>query len=387
MSGRKKVWLISRFELRFELRGRQSKWCRDTPLVFTRDFVSAHDDESASYLAQLDALSRRRNGLELEGAYVRLRRHASRQSKNFRGYLLTAEKQPASDAYLARYVLFCDARRARRLLKALADVGLLRQVTCPNFAQAVPSRRRAKPAEKAAQARQRAPGSRSKSLTKSRNVRTAAHDGARLRNSLRAKANEKPNDNGKLNRKKQSVANGQPQRPRTATPPAAAPPESQSPEPPEATQGRCPSAPARGPSLRDAEPTILALPGVSRLGPVCRDALPDHDGRVYSDAAKEYGGQVYAKLRCPWLPTEQQGRRNLGNFAAAYDDAVKAGLSGAALTEACEKAMADAEKIGKHRARYTGIREGKNPERYWRFRWNLHVEARRAAGREVTSTG
>ncbi len=127
-----KVWHVCRFAQRFELPD-DARFCRRGPLVYSRDYVTANDDESASYLQQIDALSRRQNGLELEGAWSRIRRAASARSRAYRGYLLTADNRPASDAEIGRAVLFCEPRRATRILKSLAEVGLIEQARCPIF--------------------------------------------------------------------------------------------------------------------------------------------------------------------------------------------------------------------------------------------------------------
>lgn len=128
----RKVWHVCRFRERFELAD-DLRFDRRRPLIYSRDYVTANDDESASYLRQIDALSRRKNGLELEGAWSRIRRAASARSREYRGYLLTSANRPASDAEIGRTILFCEARRALRILKTLAELGLIEHVRCPIF--------------------------------------------------------------------------------------------------------------------------------------------------------------------------------------------------------------------------------------------------------------
>ena len=143
-------WHVFRFHERFELADDQ-RFCRKGPLVYSRDYVSAADDESATYLQQLDALSRRQNGLELEGAWSRIRRAASSRSRAYRGWLLTASNCPMSATEIGRKVLFCDPRRATRILKTLAEIGLIEQARCPTFdlsENEAPKRKRRKKATK-----------------------------------------------------------------------------------------------------------------------------------------------------------------------------------------------------------------------------------------------
>lgn len=128
----RKVWHVFRFRERFELPD-DLRFDRRRPLLYSRDFVSAGDDESASYLRQIDAMSRHQNGLELEGAWSRIRRAASARSLAFRGYLLTVDNRPASDAEIGRTILFAEPRRVARILKSLEQIGLLEQVRCPIF--------------------------------------------------------------------------------------------------------------------------------------------------------------------------------------------------------------------------------------------------------------
>jgi len=147
-----KVWHVFHFRERLELPD-DARFCRRGPLVYSRDYVSATDDESAAYLQQIDALSRRHNGLELEGAWSRIRRATSARSRAYRGYLLTADNLPASDAEIGRTILFCEPRRATRILKALAEVGLIEQARCPIFDlsqnEVTPAKRKRTPRNKA----------------------------------------------------------------------------------------------------------------------------------------------------------------------------------------------------------------------------------------------
>jgi hypothetical protein len=154
-STRKLVWHVVRFAERFELPD-DARICRKSPLIYTRDYVTESDDESANYLKQLAVMSRRQNSLELEGAWSRIRRAAACRSRAFRGYLLNGD-EPASDAEIGRTILFCEPRRATRILQALKEIGLIEQVRCPIFDisrnDVPPKKRRKKPVEQVRGAR------------------------------------------------------------------------------------------------------------------------------------------------------------------------------------------------------------------------------------------
>jgi hypothetical protein len=88
-----------------------------------------------------------------------------------------------------------------------------------------------------------------------------------------------------------------------------------------------------------------------------------------------FADEIFALLMPPFTRDDREGRRELGNFAAALQEAIDAHLSPSALAELVSRAKADAREIAKHRARH--YRDGGSPERYWRFQFNQHLDARR----------
>jgi hypothetical protein len=99
----------------------------------------------------------------------------------------------------------------------------------------------------------------------------------------------------------------------------------------------------------------------------------------YNLQALSFADEIFALLMPPFDRDSREGRRELGNFAAAFQEAIDAGLSPSALAELVSRARGDAREIAKHRARH--YRDGGSPERYWRFQFNQHLNARRGPPR------
>ena len=80
-----KIWHIFRFGERFEL---PDDWrtLRKSPLLFTKDFVgSGNDDESISFVQQMQMLDGYDNHLMLKGAFGELKRITANRSRCSRG--------------------------------------------------------------------------------------------------------------------------------------------------------------------------------------------------------------------------------------------------------------------------------------------------------------
>jgi len=362
-----KVWHVFRFRERFELADDQ-RFCRKGPLIYARDYVSAADDESAAYLQQLQALGRHRNALELEGAWVRLRRAASGRSRAYRGYLLTPDNRPASDAEIGRTVLFCDARRASRILNTLAEVGLLEQVCCPIFdlsENEAPKKKRSKKAAETSETPKQA-------KKKTGRRKSVSREGSGAHEALSILRAQKRNGMANSKEREQKLAdngNGKGQ----------APIEREKPVPlksHEVTLEGVTAPRAHAPQRVPGAPDIVKL----------ADALPravDGLAHGFSVRAGEFAREIFELLRCPFAPDSVQGARELGCFRAGLLDAIDAGLSPPQLDEVISKAKRDAARIGKSRKRY--YRNQGTPEAYWRFLWNKHVDARR--GHRATGSG
>lgn len=126
------VWHVFRFRERFELADDQ-RFCRKGPIIYARDYVTPADDESCAYLEQIATLRRERDGLELEGAWSRIRALASRRSRAYRGYLLNERFEPASTNELARTVLYVTPKRAEKILGTLEAIGLIERLPVPDW--------------------------------------------------------------------------------------------------------------------------------------------------------------------------------------------------------------------------------------------------------------
>lgn len=127
-----KVWHVFRFRERFELADDQ-RFCRKGPIIYARDYVTPADDESCLYLEQIATLRRERDGLELEGAWSRLRAMASRRSRAYRGFLLNERFEPATTSELARTVLYVTPKRAEKILRTLEAIGLIERLDVPDW--------------------------------------------------------------------------------------------------------------------------------------------------------------------------------------------------------------------------------------------------------------
>ncbi len=105
-----------------------------SPLTYAQLPVLPLTESAAGLLMKLEKLARREDGLAIEGAWNRLVRHACRHTYAFRPYLVNAKHEPATIAEIAKDILFCDMREAKRLLGALEEVGLIEWVDEPDWA-------------------------------------------------------------------------------------------------------------------------------------------------------------------------------------------------------------------------------------------------------------
>lgn len=93
--------------------------------------------------------------------------------------------------------------------------------------------------------------------------------------------------------------------------------------------------------------------------------------RIYDPRAREFGSLIFAKLKVPHSPTSTAGKRELGNFAAAWSLAQSSCLGMSVLEELWHKAIKEAEAIGKRRRRATFT---KGPEAVWRSIFNKRLD-------------
>ncbi len=127
-----KIWHIFRFAERFEM-PEDFKGLRQSPLKFTKDFVGGgSDDESISFVLQMQSVDGMDDHLMLKGAFGELKRIAANRSRCYRGYLLDEKLGPASERRISQW-LRIDLPATRKVLKALASAGLIEKVDVPKF--------------------------------------------------------------------------------------------------------------------------------------------------------------------------------------------------------------------------------------------------------------
>lgn len=385
--GPKRVWHIFRFKERFELPD-DVRYCRRSPLQYTRDYVgSGQDDEAISYQQQMSVLKSRANRLQLRGAFHDLKEIAANRSRCYRGYLLNAKFEPATTKKIAQW-LGLGTRQAGKLLRELEDIGLIEQVDLPKFDLSTNDE---PPKEKKGGGK----GKKGKPKTGKRGTKKTPKgqipdNPGRARKALRAKnetANGNGNDNGKGNLGEKETA-------KTA-PTKSAPEEAEETtehhsgrEPPnlrlhQGLQAETPSSPAATPpslpSDSDAggdmpntgnsgHPPSSAFRQPQRLGAVL-ETMSD-GSPTYSSEAKEFGEKIFEAIGVKHSPISPEGRRELGNFASAWTQAVSGGLLPTQITELWDKSVKDAQKINRQRGKKTFKRSA---EAVWRYQFNARL--------------
>jgi predicted metal-dependent hydrolase len=287
-----KVYYISRFRQRYELPD-DVRLDRRGPLIYTKDFVGGgNDDESCAHWRQLIALRSKRNWLVLRGAFSELKNVAGNMSKEYRGYLLDSNFKPASVKEIGRW-LGVSEKKAHIIIKELKDVGLIEYVGMPSFNGSPKKPRRAR-------ARPRKSGKRRSPLKRKTKI----------------KANGKGNTK-KKNKKRQ--IKDKPQKRPTPT-----------------TQPIKPQTSAKGGTLIPfASPSKLK--NTELLGDIGKGML-----HKYNPDAKLFALDIYTALELPWDPASENGRRELGCFASAWE---KVDTS----DELRARAIAEAKGVAKRR--------------------------------------
>lgn len=125
-------WHVFHFEQRYELSG-DSRYPREKPLMFTRDFVgSGDDDESACHYQQIQILKSKSNYLMLRGAFSELKSIAANRARSFREYILDQSNQPASNKTIGLW-LGISEEQAEQILSDIAEAGLIELIPLPDF--------------------------------------------------------------------------------------------------------------------------------------------------------------------------------------------------------------------------------------------------------------
>lgn len=399
----KKVWHIFRFTERYELPD-DVRYCRRSPLLYTKDFVgSGQDDESIAFHQQMTALRARPDRQALCAGFYDLKQIAANRSRAYRGYLLDERLGPAAEERIALW-LGQDVKATRRILAGLAKVGLIELVEMPRFDPRdndLPPKGGGGEAAKGGEPRRRA-GSRAK---------TAAGSGRKTRKD-RAEGGEFPgapgnarngpespyarNGKGKEKVNLQSTSDKRQRetekRTATATPKAkhaqGAKPQAEpsapklkchqgrsEPRTPTADRGGAAIAPTATPPI---VPTLAdGTEGQGRAKsyappPPVRPPRIEH---IYDPQAREFAAMIYEAMTVPYSAECPEAKRELANFASAWQSAQAAGLPPSTLRELWDKARKEAQAMAKKRRR-TRFRQ--SPEACWRWLFNARLEAAKA---------
>lgn len=292
-----KVYHISRFRERYELPD-DVRLNRRGPLIYTKDFVGGgNDDESCAHWRQLMALRSKRNWLALRGAFSELKNIAGNMSKEYRGYLLDSNFEPASVKEIGRW-LGVSEKKAQIIIKELKDVGLIEFVGYPKFngSPKKPRRARARPRKSG---KRRSP----------------------LKRKTKTKTKTKIKINGKGNTKKKKKERQSKDKPKAPTP---------------TTQPFQPQSSAKGESVIQF-PAPSELKNTQLLGDITKRML-----HKYNSEAKRFALDIYTALEMPWDPASEMGRRELGCFASIWQ---QSGME----DDLRDRAVSEAKKIAKRR--------------------------------------
>lgn len=287
-----KVYHISRFRERYELPD-DVRLDRRGPLIYTKDFVGGgNDDESCAHWRQLMALRSKNNWLALRGAFSELKNIAGNMSKEYRGYLLDSNFEPASVREIGRWLRVSE-KKCREIIEELKDVGLIEFVASPKF---------------------------NGSPEKSSRARARPRKSGKRRSPLKRKTKIKVNGKGNTKKKvKKRLSKDKQQKRPTPT-----------------TQPIKPQIPQKGGRVvQFTAPSELK--NTELLGDIAKGML-----HKYSAEAKRFALDIYSALELPWDPTSEMGRRELGCFASLWQQ------SGMA-EDLRDRAVSEAKKIGKRR--------------------------------------
>ncbi len=391
------VWHIVRFRERWEMSG---EYERKMGLEYLRLFIAAggqKSTESTQFLAQLAELRHYypKEYYHLRGVLDELSALAGTMERKYRGYLLNARLQPATLAELAARL---DLPRDEMLkaLKSLERVGLVERVPVPEFADDPDEDRREDRDEQPERTAKRGTRTRGAKRTKTHKTsrKCASSEDSEMFPNTPEAFDELTNDQTKRKIPNGQVAKGQAKGEGQApTSPAATPPEGQGPGPakpqevsdegPRHQQPAAGGKPAHAPPAVSTGPRILPLHQDVDARPIV-DLLPRAmDGLAHGQAvrADDFASEIFGLLRAPFDANSRDAVRELGNYRAAWLDAIDGGLSSAQMEELRAKARKDATMIGSHRKRY--YRDDGSPEQYWRYLFNKHMDARRRGKAEA----
>lgn len=331
----KKVWRITDWEAIYELTDDVRKK-RPGPLTYTKSQVTISGLSKAEEVRHYEMMK------ELK---ARPERHLLRSilqdltnwtgAKHFgpRGFLITTDGKSARYDYIAAQLEHLDVDELKKAMRILSEIGLIERVTLNGELISGPKRigpdesgRKHKPLKKD----KRTSGSKKKSPNRTKAKKSSGND-----KSLRAKDKRQT-----ANSHKSNVLKGQTEY-QTTTPPTTTPPFM--------------------PKASDAEGSLIkftAPPGSvkhNRSGPQkLGDIIAGMEHRYHQDA-KEFGYEIYRALKLRWEPTSPQGRRELGCFASMWMKAKRTNISSQALNELRDRAIHEAQKLGRKRQKRGNI--------------------------------
>jgi len=388
----KKVYHIFRFTQRFEVKdkfGHYYEW----PLEYRRDYVAPKTDEGVHYEKQLSLCDESPNMDALHTAYSKLVRIAAKKSKNYRGYILDGY-EPASRKLIAKW-LKKEVVECKKILDELEQIGLIEYVPVPDYgpvddnlvpgpAQSSGSK---KPREKKKLARVGGGRGKSGEIGEVRGSfkKTETVNGNRNRKDNNKKKNNKPEPEKKTQpagaRTRQSMTEEQRQERKDQQlrqlreegkakgnhpSPDRHPSDTETDKPTETDAGVGQQQTGRS---GNPPPSIID----SEIEQFLNNALGGNQVR-YSDEAKQFGAEIFRKLKVPHFPTSPQGLKELCSFASVWDKAIEAGLTPLVLSELWASSVKDAVKIAKKRGKVTFR---KSAEAVWCASFNRRLEARR----------
>jgi hypothetical protein len=395
-------WYMTNFGPWFEIDTSRTKtssgapWRRRGGLEFVRLFVSAggvKSTESSQFLqlmAMLRTISPERYHHN-RGIYFDLVGLTATTQKCYRGWLLDEGLQPMTDKGMAGR-LSVSIEIMRQAVKDLQKSGLIQRSRLPEFDPSADEEERSGGEEPKSKARARA--EKPRKTKRAKGICKDLQAFAKGAGPLIKREGEMANGKGEIEiqdelakGKVKTEGESQGQQESQPTSPTTAPPEGQGPGPTrpqdvsdEGPRHQQPSAggkPAYAPPAVSGGPRIIPLQRAGDARPI-GDLLPRAlDGLAHGQAvrADDFAAEILGLLRAPFDASSRDGVRELGNYRAAWLDAIDAGLSSADMDELRAKVRKDARTIGEHRKRRYA--RGGSPEQYWRFLFNKHLDARR----------
>ncbi len=359
-----RIVVVADYSETFEIR-EDKKTLRKSPALYSKWYGAANDEPSACYMRRIDKLTRRPDGLLLEGGWGRILRAASNHERHVRSFCTNDRGRAATVAQIAEQILFCDESTAVEILLGLLDVGLIRIEAEPDW-----ERRKATLDALAKEGQASDPNDDSEGKTpRQKKPKTGCKNSVSRKNpgapgNFRERSPNitEPNITEPNLTERNGMANGR-------IGEASIGEENAMPvEPPRSTQRGSDSPEAAGP------PRDMGGPGIVKLSDALARAV---DGLTHGYAlrADDFASEIFALLRCPMDRESLDAKRELGCFREALLTAIDAGLSPSQIEECIGKAKTDAGRIGRARKRY--YRNDGSPETYWRFQFSKHLDARR----------